>query len=78
MDEAWHPPQPIEATLDSLPHYLKGNRGYDGERDGLWTARRGEQVFIYNTKDKPVRRALTICDRLLDVEVEPHAIWISP
>jgi len=81
-DRAWSPVKPIVAPLDSLASQLKDCKGYDGERDGLWTCRRGgtrgAEVFIYNTTDKPARRSVTVGGKTLEALIEPHAIWISP
>ena len=32
---------------------LAGLKGVDGQLDGLWTCRRGSQVIIFNSTDKP-------------------------
>jgi hypothetical protein len=41
--------------LAVLARELAGCRGVDGKLDGLWTARRGKEVFIYNSTVKPVQ-----------------------
>jgi hypothetical protein len=57
--------------LKQLRTELSGLKGVDGKLDGLWTCRRGTELFVYNSGSKPVqldanRKAVT---------VEPHTIW---
>ena len=59
------------AWLTALQAELSGQTGVDSHLDGLWTCRRGDQTFIYNSTDKP---ASTTVDGQ-NVNVEPHSIW---
>lgn len=79
----WKPVTPVTALSprgkDSpwrteLAPLITGLRGVDGQLDGLWTCRRGKQVFIYNSTDKPV--PTTIDGQSIDVAA--HSIWIKP
>jgi hypothetical protein len=42
------------AWLKELSGQLAGYRGVDGKIDGLWTCRRGDQLFVYNSSSRPV------------------------
>jgi hypothetical protein len=53
---------------------LAGLKGVDGQLDGLWTCRRGKQVFVYNSTGKTV--ATKIDGQY--VKVAAHSIWIKP
>jgi hypothetical protein len=59
--------------LKELSVQLAGYRGVDGQLDGLWTCRRGKQVFVFNSTDKP---AETKIDGQ-EVKLAPHAIWFN-
>ena len=60
-----HAPPPIAAPFHAaiaqtmrkwrpaLAASLQGLKGVDGKLDGVWTCRRGQQVFAYNSTDKP-------------------------
>jgi len=57
--------------LKELASHLAGLKGVDGKLDGLWTCRRGEQVFVYNSTAKPI--ATQINGQA--VTVAPRTIW---
>jgi hypothetical protein len=59
-----------DAWLPELGARIRGLNGVDGKLDGVWTCRRGAQVFLYNSKDKPAE--VNIGGRT--VEVAPFAI----
>jgi hypothetical protein len=59
--------------LKELSAQLAGLKGADGQLDKLWTCRRGKQVFVFNTSDKPVT---TIIDGE-PAAVSPHEIWLN-
>src|SRR5438093_4464370 len=40
--------------LKELSVRIAGLKGVDGRLDGLWTCRRGRQVFIFNSTEKPI------------------------
>jgi len=62
--------QSNKAWLTELGKMLEGCKGYDGKIDGLWSTRRGHELFILNTTDKPVRHPTAGL-------IQPHAIWTS-
>ena len=39
--------------LKELASQLDGCKGVDGQIDGLWTCRRGDQVFVFNSTSRP-------------------------
>ena len=47
--------RPDGQWLRELAAELTGVRGVDGAIDGLWTCRRGDEVFVFNATDKPVK-----------------------
>jgi hypothetical protein len=53
---------------------VAGLKGVDGQLDGLWTCRRGKQVFVYNSTSNSVPTKIDG----QTVEVEAHSIWINP
>ncbi|HZV33038.1 MAG TPA: family 14 glycosylhydrolase [Verrucomicrobiae bacterium] len=59
--------------LKELSIELGGIRGVDGKLDGLWTCRRSRQMFVFNSKGKPVE---TIVDGE-SITIEPYAIWMN-
>ena len=59
--------------LNELSRQLAGYRGVDGQLDGIWTCRRGNQVFLFNSTAKPVE---TKIDGQV-VQLAPHAIWVN-
>jgi len=52
---------------------LSGLKGVDGQLDGLWTCRRGAQVFVYNNNTNSVSTKIDG----QPVEIESHSIWIN-
>lgn len=82
-DQPWNPIAPVvqlsargkdSPWRDELARELAGLKGVDGQLDGLWTCRRGNQVFIYNSTKAPVA---TKVDGQ-PVEIAAHTIWIKP
>jgi hypothetical protein len=68
-------PQGKDRTwLKQLREQIAGLKGVDGKLDGLWTCRRGNAAFIYNSNSKPTD---TECDRMA-VTIQPHTIWEKP
>jgi hypothetical protein len=65
------------AKLDDLLPILAGSKGVDGKFDGLMTCRRGDQVFILNSNDKPTPVTVDLAGASADIVVEPHTIWSS-
>jgi hypothetical protein len=57
--------------LTQLAGQLAGAEGADGKLDGLWTCRRGGQVFLYNSTAKPVETT----QEGKQVTVAPYSIW---
>jgi len=79
----WNPPVPVTQLSprgkdspwrNELAVQIAGLKGVDGQLDGLWTCRRGKQVFIYNSTDKSV--ATKIDGQ--SIKVAAHTIWINP
>ncbi len=67
---------PLEKNRDwlkDLAPRLAGYKGVDGQLDGVWTARRGSQVLLFNSKDKPAEVAVDG----KSVTVAPYTIWSS-
>src|SRR5205085_11032351 len=60
--------------LPELTKSLKGLKGVDGKLDGVWTSRRGKQVFAYNSGDKPASAEI---DGKM-VQVAPKSIYEKP
>lgn len=50
---------------------IAGGKGVDGHVDGLWTCRRGGQVFVFNTTAKAVETEIGGAP----VKLEPYTIW---
>jgi hypothetical protein len=63
-----------QAWLRQLSPLLAGYKGVDGQLDGLWTCRRGKQVFVFNSTAKAVPTKLA-GER---VEVVPYTILVRP
>ncbi len=59
--------------LKELTSNIAGYKGVDGEIDGLWSCRRGDQAFIFNSTGKPVDKEI----EGKSVTVEPYAIWFN-
>ena len=60
-----------KAWLKELSVKIAGYKGVDGQLDGLWTCRRGSQVFLFNTTAKPVETK----PNGEPVTVAPYTIW---
>ena len=58
------------AWLKQLRDELSGLKGVDGKLDGMWTCRRGKEVFVYNSGNKPVQTELNG----EAITIEQHAI----
>jgi hypothetical protein len=56
-----------------LPHFA-GLRGVDGKSDGLWTCRRGKQLFAFNYTKNPVKQTVGG----VETEVAPRSLWVKP
>jgi hypothetical protein len=61
------------AWLKALSQQLAGCKGVEDQLDGLWTCRRGEQVIVFNSTDKPVARKLPG----ESATIAPYTIWTS-
>ncbi|HSU56366.1 MAG TPA: family 14 glycosylhydrolase [Candidatus Dormibacteraeota bacterium] len=64
---------PLEASkawVKELAPLLNGLDGVDGALDGLWTCRRGKQVFVFNSTGKPLEANLNGVRK----QVPPYAI----
>ena len=59
--------------LNELSLQLAGYKGVDGQLDGVWTCRRHNQVFAFNSTAKPVE---TKIDGQV-VKLAPYAIWFN-
>jgi hypothetical protein len=59
------------AWLKQLREQIAGLKGVDGKLDGLWTCRRGKEVFVYNSNSKAID---TEWDGVI-ATIQPHAIW---
>lgn len=59
------------AWLKQLRDQLTGLKGVDGKLDGLWTCRRGNQLFVYNSGNKLVEMSFDN----ETAKIEPHTIW---
>jgi hypothetical protein len=54
-----------------LAKSLRGLKGVDGKLDGVWTSRRGRQVFAYNSGKEPA--AAEIDGKT--VQIAPNSIY---
>jgi hypothetical protein len=59
--------------LKELSLRLAGYKGVDGQLDGVWTCRRHNQVFAFNSTAKPVE---TKIDGQV-VKLAPYTIWFN-
>jgi hypothetical protein len=59
--------------LKELSAQLAGLPGVDGRLDGLWTCRRGAQLFLFNSTAKPVEMEVNG----ESVMVAPYTIWMN-
>jgi hypothetical protein len=57
--------------LKELSARISGYKGVDGQLDGLWTCRRGKEVFLFNSTANPVE---TKVDGQ-SVGIAPYTIW---
>jgi hypothetical protein len=62
-----------QVWLKELSLQLAGYKGVDGQLDGVWTCRRHNQVFAFNSTAKPVN---TEIDGHM-VKLAPYAIWFN-
>jgi hypothetical protein len=53
---------------------LKGYKGFEGTLDGLWTCRRGSEVFVFNSNDQQAETVLGG----EHVTIAPHTIFMKP
>jgi hypothetical protein len=59
--------------LTELSSQLSGCKGVDGQLDGLWTCRRGQQVFVFNSTDKTIETNLDG----QTIKLAPYTIWFN-
>jgi hypothetical protein len=59
--------------LKELATQLNGFKGVDGRLDKLWTCRRGKELFVFNSSDKPVETRLNGGS----VAIAPYTIWFN-
>ena len=64
-------PAQQQTWLNDLSPLVAGLTGVDGKLDGLWTCRRGSQLFVFNTRDKPVQSEIAG----KSITVAPFTIW---
>ena len=57
--------------LKDLASQLAGYKGVDGQIDGLWTCRRGDQVFVFNSTSRPAEARINA----EAVPLAAHTIW---
>ncbi len=62
-----------EAWPKEMAALLAGYQGFEGQLDGLWTSRRGKEIFIFNSTDKSVKTQINH----QSVSVSPYSIWCS-
>lgn len=63
-----------QLRLRELSKKIAALKGVDGKIDGVWTTRRGKQVFALNTGAKPA--SVEVDGEM--VEIGPNAIYIKP
>jgi hypothetical protein len=68
------PPNGARKWLRALAASLKGLKGVDGKLDGVWTSRRGQQVFAYNSGGKPATAEIGGNT----VQIAPNSIYEKP
>jgi hypothetical protein len=61
------------AWLKDLSAQLAGYKGVDGKLDGLWTCRRGDQVFVFNSTTRPAETQVNG----QPIKLGPHTIWCN-
>ena len=54
-----------------LAPLIAGGKGVDGKVDGLWTCRRGSEVFVFNSTSKEVE--ISVDGE--QVKLAPYTIW---
>ncbi len=57
--------------VEDLNQELSSYKGFEGNSDGLWTSRRGSEVFVFNSNTK--RTEVKIGTKL--VRIAPHTIY---
>ena len=62
-----------KSWLKDLSTNIAGYKGVDGDIDGLWNCRRGNQIFVFNSTGKPVDKEI----EGKSVTVEPCTIWFN-
>ena len=65
------PPNGARKWRPALAVSLQGLKGVDGKLDGVWTCRRGQQVFAYNSTDKPATAEIDG----KPVQIAPNSIY---
>ena len=65
------PPNGARKWRPALAASLQGLKGVDGKLDGVWTSRRGKQVFAYNSTDKPATAEIDG----KPVQIAPNSIY---
>jgi hypothetical protein len=68
------PPNGARKWRPALAASLQGLKGVDGKLDGVWTCRRGKQVFAYNSLDKPATAEIDG----KPVQIAPNSIYVYP
>ncbi|MEP6662398.1 MAG: family 14 glycosylhydrolase [Verrucomicrobiota bacterium] len=52
---------------------LAGYKGFEGKLDGLWTSKRGSEIFVFNSTDQPVETKM----EGKAVKISPYTIWFN-
>jgi hypothetical protein len=68
------PPNGAKKWLPALAKSLMGLKGVDGKLDGVWTTRRGKQVFAFNSGSKPATAEIDG----QSVPIAPYSIYEKP
>ena len=68
------PPNGAKKWLPALAKSLMGLKGVDGKLDGVWTTRRGKQVFAFNSGSKPATAEIDG----QSVVIAPYSIYEKP
>lgn len=64
-------PTTREYWVEDVAREVAGMKGADGQKDGVWTMRRGQEVVLYNTTINRVHVRVGTAD----VEVGAHSLW---
>jgi hypothetical protein len=56
-----------------LSSQLAGYKGVDGPIDGLWTCRRGDQEFVFNSTSRPAETKVNG----EAIQLAAHTIWCN-